>query len=59
MAKAMSERDERRSRSWVDYSDRSGFNSAVEEMRSQARRDFQMPRDMAGAPAVEEELALQ
>jgi len=28
-------------------------------MRGQARRDFQISRDMAAAPAVEEELALQ
>jgi len=59
MAKAMSERDARCSRSRVDCSDRRGSDSAVEEMRGQARRNFQMPRDMAAAPAVEEELALQ
>lgn len=59
IAKAMSERDERRSRSWVDYSDRSGFSGSPEEMRGRARRDFQTPRDMSVAPTGEEELALQ
>lgn len=59
MAKAMSERDERRSRSWVDYSDRSGFASPADEMRGAARRDFQIPRDMRAAAPVEKELVLQ
>lgn len=59
MAKAMSERDERRSRSWVDYSDRSGFSVSPDAMRGQARRDFQTPREMSTTPAVEAELALQ
>ena len=59
MARAMSERDQRRSRSWVDYSDRSGFTSSPEQMRGQARRDFQTPSDMAIAPTTnEKELAL-
>ncbi|MGH6611587.1 MAG: hypothetical protein ACRECQ_15180, partial [Burkholderiaceae bacterium] len=59
MAKAMSERDERRSRSWVDYSDRSGFPRPADEMRGAARRDFETPRDMRSSVPQEEELALQ
>ena len=58
MARAMSERDERRSRSWVDYSDRSGLASSPDEMRGQARRDFEMPREMRIAPPAEKELVL-
>ncbi len=53
IARAMSERDERRTRSWVDYSDRSGFKKSPEEMRGVARRDFQTP-----AVPAEKELAL-
>lgn len=59
MAKAISERDERRSRSWIGYSDRSGFAKPADEMRGIARRDFQTPRDMRAAAPVEGELALQ
>ena len=59
MARAMSERDQRRSRSWVDYSDRSGFPTSPDEIRGQARRDFQTPRDMAiGTTTSEKELSL-
>ena len=43
IAKAMTERDKRRSRKWVDYSDRSGFQKSIEETRGNARRDFEMP----------------
>ena len=57
IAKAMSERDERRSRSWVDYSDRSGFSESPEQMRGRARGDFQAPRDMSVAPKLAEEVA--
>jgi hypothetical protein len=35
-----------------DYSDRSGFNRPVEEMRGVARRDFQPPRDMTTPEAL-------
>lgn len=59
MAQAMTERDERRSRSWPDYSDRSGFSKPADEMRGAARRDFQTPREMRAAVSAEEELALQ
>ena len=58
IARAMSERDERRSRSWVDYSDRTGFTKSVEEMRGSARRDFQTPSEMKTAVPTEKELAL-
>lgn len=58
MAKAMSERAERRSRTWQDYGDRSGFAGSTQEMRGIARRDFELPRDMRAAAPVEEELAL-
>lgn len=58
IARAMSERDERRARSWVDYSDRSGFSKPPGEMRGNARRDFETPRDMAAALPNEKELAL-
>ena len=59
MAKAMSERRERRARPWHDYSDRSGFTRAAAEMRGQARRDFEVPPDMQAAAPVENELVLQ
>ncbi len=59
MAQAMRERDDRRARSWVDYSDRSGFPSAPDQMRGRARNDFRVPRDMAAAPMAEAELALE
>ncbi len=59
MAKAMSEREERRSRAWVDYSDRSGFSRGAEEMRGAARRDFHTPPEMAANRPVETELVLQ
>lgn len=59
MAKAMSERDERRSRTWVDYSDRSGLPGSPDEMRGQARRDFEVPADMSATPVREKELELQ
>lgn len=58
MAKAMSERDERRSRSWADYSDRSGFPQSADAARGIARKDFRVPRDMKAAPAEETELEL-
>ena len=58
MARAMSERDERRSRTWVDYSDRSGFSKSVGEMRGSARRDLRMPSEMKTAAPAEKELAL-
>ena len=58
IARAMSERDQRRSRSWVDYSDRSGFASSPAEVRGQARRDFETPREMKVATPEEKELAL-
>ncbi len=59
MAKAMSEREKRRSRAWADYSDRSGFSRGAEEMRGAARRDFQTPPEMAANRPVETELVLQ
>ena len=58
MAKAMAERDERRSRSWADYSDRSGFPQSADAARGIARKDFEVPRDMKAAPAEETELEL-
>ena len=58
IAAAMSERDERRARSWVDYSDRSGFSESTDQMRGRALSDFQAPRDMSIAPKATEELAL-
>jgi len=58
IARAMTERDERRSRSWVDYSDRSGFSKPVGEVRGSARRDFQTPAEMKTAAPAEKELAL-
>ena len=58
MARAMSERDERRSRTWADYSDRTGFTRSVEEMRGIARRDFETPSEMKSAAPAEKELAL-
>ncbi len=57
MARAMSEREERRSRNWVDYSDRSGFSKSVEEVRGSARRD-QTPPDMKTVAPAEKELVL-
>jgi len=44
MAKAMSERDDRRSRSWMDYSDRSGFARSAEDMRGAALKELESPR---------------
>lgn len=58
MAKAMAERDERRSRTWADYSDRSGFPQSSEAARGIARRDFEVPRDMKAAATEETELEL-
>jgi len=58
MAQAMAERDERRSRSWADYSDRSGFPQSAEAARGIARKDFEVPHDMRAAPSVERELEL-
>ena len=58
MAKAMAERDERRSRTWADYSDRSGFPQSAEAARGIARRDFEVPRDMKAAATEETELEL-
>ena len=58
IARAMSERDKRRSRSWVDYSDRSGFSVSAEQMRGHARRDFQTPPYMTAVAAQEHEPAL-
>ena len=43
MAKAASERDERRSRNWVDYSDRSGFARSAEAMRGAALQKLEKP----------------
>ena len=58
IARAMSERDQRRSRSWVDYSDRSGFSLPPEEMRGKAYGNFETPRDMKNATSQERELEL-
>jgi hypothetical protein len=58
MAKAMAERDERRSRAWADYSDRSGFPQSADAARGIARKDFEVPRDMKAAVAEEAELEL-
>ena len=58
MAKAMAERDERRSRTWADYSDRSGFPQSADAARGIARKDFEVPRDMKAAVAEEAELEL-
>ncbi len=58
IARALSERDERRTRTWADYSDRSGFKKPPEEMRGVARRDFQTPPEMKTAAPAEKELAL-
>ena len=58
MAKAMAERDERRSRTWADYSDRSGFPQSAEAARGIARKDFEVPRDLKAAAAEEAELEL-
>ena len=58
MAQAMAERDERRSRSWVDYSDRTGFPKSAEVARGIARKDFETPRDMKAVAGVERELEL-
>ena len=57
MAQAMAERDKRRARDWVDYSDRSGFPQSAAAARGIARKDFTAPQDMR-APAVERELEL-
>lgn len=54
MARAMSERDERRSRSWVDYSDRSGFARSPDQMRGVARSDFETPRELRTRPEEKE-----
>ena len=58
LAQAMTERDARRSRSWADYSDRSGFPQSTEAARGIARKDFDVPHDMRAAQAVETELEL-
>ena len=58
MAKAMAGRDERRSRTWADYSDRSGFPQSADAARGIARRDFEMPHDMKTAVAEEAVLEL-
>lgn len=55
IAAAMSERDARRSRSWVDYSDRSGFSEPPDQMRGRGRSDTTAPRDISIAPKVPEE----
>ncbi|HVG05460.1 MAG TPA: hypothetical protein VM937_11035 [Burkholderiaceae bacterium] len=44
IAKGASERDERRSRNWVDYSDRSGFARPAEDMRGAALQEPEMPQ---------------
>ena len=58
IASAMSERDERRSRSWVDYSDRSGFNGSPDEVRGIARGELRTPPELTVSIPAEREPAL-
>lgn len=59
IAKAASERDERRSRDWLDYSDRSGFARSVEDMRGAALRELEMPQALKTTATAQNKALVQ